>query len=184
MLELVASANYRMLFLPTLKNYFFKATLLQLNCNYYNQTLREWYKIDWNWNSLILQMLSKTISIMKQVCLCWRQWQRESLQKVLNQKYLTMWLIVLSFVFIAVLYWHTYRSQYPPKFPPGVNLINIFHTKILFHSIYISPTIEHCTLRNVNNYLNTNIYSYLETSGGQSSNIYLKAIDFFNTSVN
>jgi len=29
---------------------------------------------------------------------------------------------------------------------------------------------EQYTLRNVNNCLNTNIYSYLETSGGQGSN--------------
>jgi hypothetical protein len=43
---------------------------------------------------------------------------------------------------------------------------------------------EQCTLRNVNNYLNTNIYSYLETSGGQSSNLNLKVAHFFNTSVN
>jgi hypothetical protein len=43
---------------------------------------------------------------------------------------------------------------------------------------------EQHTLRNVNNYLNTNMYSYLETSGGQSSNLYLIAVHFFNTSVN
>jgi len=30
---------------------------------------------------------------------------------------------------------------------------------------------EQCILKIVNNYLNTNIYSYLETSGGQSSSI-------------
>jgi hypothetical protein len=30
---------------------------------------------------------------------------------------------------------------------------------------------EHRTLKNVNNYLNTNIYSYLETSGGKRSNL-------------
>jgi len=35
---------------------------------------------------------------------------------------------------------------------------------------------EQRTLRNVNNYLNTNIYSYLETSGGQSYNLYLKVV--------
>jgi hypothetical protein len=29
--------------------------------------------------------------------------------------------------------------------------------------------------------LNTNIYSYLETSGGQSSNAYLNVVNFFNT---
>jgi hypothetical protein len=32
--------------------------------------------------------------------------------------------------------------------------------------------------------LNINIYSYLETSGGQSSNHYLNVVHFFNTSVN
>jgi len=39
-------------------------------------------------------------------------------------------------------------------------------------------------LKNVNNYLNANIYSYLETSGGQNSNKNLKVVNFFNTSVN
>jgi len=39
-------------------------------------------------------------------------------------------------------------------------------------------------LNNVNNYSNANIYSYLETSGGQSSTLYLNVVHFFNTSVN
>ncbi len=43
---------------------------------------------------------------------------------------------------------------------------------------------EQHTLKNVNNFLNTNIYSYLETSGGQSSNPYLNVVHFFHTSVN
>jgi hypothetical protein len=43
---------------------------------------------------------------------------------------------------------------------------------------------EEYTLKNVNNNLNTNIYSSLETSGGQSSNLYLNVVHFFNTSVN
>jgi hypothetical protein len=34
-------------------------------------------------------------------------------------------------------------------------------------------------LKNVNNCLNTNIYSYLETSGGQSSILYLNVVHFF-----
>jgi hypothetical protein len=38
--------------------------------------------------------------------------------------------------------------------------------------------------KNVKNCLNTNIYSYLETSGGQSSNLYLNVVHFFNTNVN
>ncbi len=43
---------------------------------------------------------------------------------------------------------------------------------------------EQRALQNVNNCLNTDIYSYLETSGGQSSNLYLNVVLFFNTSVN
>jgi hypothetical protein len=43
---------------------------------------------------------------------------------------------------------------------------------------------EQRTFKNVNNYLNTNIYSYLETSGGQGSKLYLNVVYFFNTSVN
>ncbi len=37
--------------------------------------------------------------------------------------------------------------------------------------------------KNFNNCLNTNIYSYIETSGGQNSNLYLNAVHLFNTSV-
>jgi hypothetical protein len=32
--------------------------------------------------------------------------------------------------------------------------------------------------------LNTNMYSYLKASGGQSSNLYLNVVHFFNTSFN
>ncbi len=39
-------------------------------------------------------------------------------------------------------------------------------------------------LKNVNNYLNANIYSYIETSGGQSCNLHINAVHIFNTSVN
>jgi hypothetical protein len=38
--------------------------------------------------------------------------------------------------------------------------------------------------KNVNIYLNTNIYPYLETSGGQSSNRYLEVVPDFHKSVN
>ncbi len=55
--------------------------------------------------------------------------------------------------------------------------------------VFTSPTnwvstMEQHTLKNVNNCLNTNISSYLETSGGQSSNPYLNVVHFFNTRVN
>jgi hypothetical protein len=42
---------------------------------------------------------------------------------------------------------------------------------------------EHHALKNVNNSVNTNIYSYLETSGGKSYSQYLNVVHFFNTSV-
>jgi len=40
---------------------------------------------------------------------------------------------------------------------------------------------EQHTFKNVNNCISTNIYSYFETSGGQSSNLYLNVVHFFNT---
>jgi hypothetical protein len=40
---------------------------------------------------------------------------------------------------------------------------------------------EQHALKNVNNCLNTDIYSYLETSGGQSSFPYLNVVHFLNT---
>ncbi len=43
---------------------------------------------------------------------------------------------------------------------------------------------EQRALKSVNNCLNTNIYSYLEKSGSESSNLYLNVVHFFNTSVN
>jgi len=43
---------------------------------------------------------------------------------------------------------------------------------------------EQRALKIVYNCLNTNIYSNLESSGGQSSNLYLNVVHFFNTSVN
>ncbi len=38
---------------------------------------------------------------------------------------------------------------------------------------------EQRTLKNVNNYINTNIYSYLDISGGQSYILYLNVVEFF-----
>ncbi len=51
-------------------------------------------------------------------------------------------------------------------------------------SIFNLSLMEQHTLKNVNDYLNTNIYSYLETSGGQSSKLYLNVVHIFYTSVN
>ncbi len=47
---------------------------------------------------------------------------------------------------------------------------------------YIGPMDQH-TSNKVNNDLNTNIYSYLETCGGQSSNLYLSVVHIFSTRV-
>jgi hypothetical protein len=38
--------------------------------------------------------------------------------------------------------------------------------------------------KNVNNCLIINVYFYLETSGGKSSNLYLNVVHFINASVN
>ncbi len=43
---------------------------------------------------------------------------------------------------------------------------------------------EQRTLKNVKNYCNTNIYSYLETSGDQSFNLYFNVAHFFSTHFN
>jgi hypothetical protein len=46
-------------------------------------------------------------------------------------------------------------------------------------SIIVAMTpMEQHTFKNVNNFLNTNIYPYLETSGGKSSNLYLNDVHF------
>ncbi len=42
---------------------------------------------------------------------------------------------------------------------------------------------EQRTLKIVNNYLDTNINFYLETSGGQSSILYLNVVHFLSNSV-
>jgi hypothetical protein len=42
---------------------------------------------------------------------------------------------------------------------------------------------EQHTLKNANNCLNTNIYYYLDTSGGKMYNLNLNIFHFFNTSV-
>ncbi len=46
------------------------------------------------------------------------------------------------------------------------------------------PTMEQRDLKIVNNCLKTDIYSYLETSGGQSYNLCLRVVHSFNTSLN
>ncbi len=47
--------------------------------------------------------------------------------------------------------------------------------------LYYNVTMEQHALKNVNYCMNTNIYSYFETSGGQSSNPYFNVVHFLNT---
>jgi hypothetical protein len=47
----------------------------------------------------------------------------------------------------------------------------------------VAKAMEQCALKIVSNCSNTNIYSYLDTSGGQSYNMYLNVVHFFNTSL-
>jgi hypothetical protein len=60
------------------------------------------------------------------------------------------------------------------------------HDTTFLQSILVNrkPTMEQRTLKNVNNCLNTNIYSHMEASGGQSSSLYFIVVHFFNNSVN
>ncbi len=60
-------------------------------------------------------------------------------------------------------------------------LLFVSHKDALFYCFHLP---EQHAFKNVNNSLNTNIYSYLETSDGQNCNLYLNVIHCFNTSVN
>ncbi len=55
-------------------------------------------------------------------------------------------------------------------------VINILVATLIIKQNCLS--IEQRALKNVNNCLNTNIYSYLEMSGGQSYNFYLNVFHF------
>jgi hypothetical protein len=55
-------------------------------------------------------------------------------------------------------------------------------TASLTKSLLYWPMEQHA-LKNVNNCWNTNISFFLETSGGQKSNLYLNVVYFFNTSI-
>ncbi len=80
---------------------------------------------------------------------------------------------VLPKGFASLLIW---RSLYK------VVVIDLFSLRYwtLFKSVHFwKKTNDQSTFKNVNNYLNTNIYSYLDTSGGQSSKLCLKCSSFF-----
>jgi hypothetical protein len=60
----------------------------------------------------------------------------------------------------------------------------MFHPSLIFLVQSEAYLMEQRTLQNLNNCLNTNIYSYLDTSWSQSSSLHLNVVHFFNTSVN
>ncbi len=73
------------------------------------------------------------------------------------------------------------QSTNDPKFEglnPGATGIG---RKLRKDKKIIKLAMEEHALKNVNNCLNANIYSYLETSGGQSSNPYLNVVHSLNT---
>jgi hypothetical protein len=57
---------------------------------------------------------------------------------------------------------------------------DFFFSRENFHQNFFKNQVimEQRILKNVNNCLNTNIYSYLETSGGQSSNLNFNVVHF------
>jgi hypothetical protein len=63
-------------------------------------------------------------------------------------------------------------------------MLYIFSTPVLIRHLWQLKTMEQRAFKNVSNCLFTNIYSYLEISRGQNSNLYLNDVHFFNTSVN
>ncbi len=67
-----------------------------------------------------------------------------------------------------------------------LDLIRFMESGIFYfnNNFYISVQMEQPSLKNVSNCLNIKIYSYLETSGGQSSNLYWNDVHIFNTTVN
>jgi hypothetical protein len=79
---------------------------------------------------------------------------------------------------LAILRFHLPKGSFTfAKFSAKTSAIQVTIVLATFHQM------EQHSIKNVNNYLNTNIYSYEETSGGQSSNPYLNVVHFFNTSV-
>ena len=62
--------------------------------------------------------------------------------------------------------------------------LKLYKTYLCTRGLDRPSAMEQWAFKNVNNCLNTNIYSYLVTSGDQNSNLYLNVVHFFNASVN
>ncbi len=89
---------------------------------------------------------------------------------------------------VGVLYRISNQNILSKPFVTKVPLTSIVDLRLIYHRLghcYKPITaMEQGALKNVNNSLNTNLYSYLETSGIESSNLYLNVAHFFNTSAN
>jgi len=83
-------------------------------------------------------------------------------------------LISIPFIYVCVL---LYCWQYKRELFLKWNTVDLTILKRLIISSTIQ-TMEQRTLKNINNCLNTNIYSYVETSGGQSYFLYLNFVHF------
>ncbi len=66
-------------------------------------------------------------------------------------------------------------------------MLNVYEIDPRCHQVkgnFGITSMELRALKNVNNCLNTNIYSYMETFGGKSCKLYFNVVHFFNTTVN
>jgi hypothetical protein len=63
-------------------------------------------------------------------------------------------------------------------------LPNPFHICPDLALLQLQLAMQQRILKTVNNCLNSDIYSYMETAGGQSYNLYLNLDRFFNASLN
>jgi hypothetical protein len=70
--------------------------------------------------------------------------------------------------------------------PNGIllNVVRLIVMAPIAHLSYTKSLGLYDKLATMEQHLNNNIYSYVETSGGQSSNLYLIVVHFFSTSDN
>jgi hypothetical protein len=92
----------------------------------------------------------------------------------------------LEKIFIFILTKFKIGVQVTSRYVKLVRFINENHSVLHSEAAKLKNIVElmeQPALKKVNNYLNTNIYSSLETCGAQSSNLYLNLVQFFNTRV-
>ena len=124
---------------------------------------------------------------------CWTETKKENPFKINSQK---IWknvffqkkrrqienenllLLFPSFFSFFQKYWLRFKIFFFVFYSPTGPLCQILSIKT-----FSIMTMEQHAFKIVNNCLNTNNFSSLQTSGGQSSNPYLNAVHFFNTRV-